>query len=165
VIKIIRTDDDSNDLETFAVNKTLLPGESASIDTINTMSVFIPDCIVQPKLSDLDESWVFMNDLSCQVIISTPIDLPAQNITGIDVEASVVDGPVKIYTGKLTTADPAFQFESYISLTKVAGPRMVSYRTRVNTTDTAAAEFSAWKQWSVKEQGNIINLTSDLLSQ
>ena len=160
--KIIRTDNDSNDMETFTVNKTLLPGESASIDTINTISVFIPDCVVQPKLSDLDESWVFMNDLSCQVIISTPIDLPAQNITSIDVEASVVDGPVKIYTGLLTTADPAFQFESYISLTKVSGPRMVSYRTRVNT--STASEFSEWKQWSVKEQGNIINLTSDLLS-
>lgn len=161
--KIIRTDDDANDLETFTVNKTLLPGESASITTPNTMSVFIPDCTAETRASDLDESWVFMNDLACQVIISTPIDLSQQNISSIDVEASIVDGPVKIYTGVLTPAEPAFQFESFISLTKVGGPRMVSYRTRVNTAATAS-EFSAWKQWSVKEQGNIINLTSDLLS-
>jgi hypothetical protein len=161
--KVVRTDGDANDLETFTINRTLLPGESVSIDTPNTMSVFMPDCIVQAKASDLDESWVFMNDMTCQVIISTPIDLAAQNITSIDVEASVVDGPVKIYTGSLTAADPAFEFETYISLTKVAGPRMVSYRTRINTA-SAAAGFSEWKQWPVKEQGNIINLTSDLLS-
>jgi hypothetical protein len=161
--KIIHTDDEASDLETFTVNKTLLPGESATIDTANTASVFIADCIVQAIAADLDESWIFMNDLACQVIISTPIVLSQQHISSIDVEASIVDGPVKIYTGVLTPADPAFQFESFISLTKVGGPRMVSYRTRVNTA-AAASEYSEWKQWSVKEQGNIINLTSDLLS-
>jgi hypothetical protein len=161
--KVIRSDNDSNDLETLIINKTLLPGESVSVETSNSNSIFIPDCTAEAKSSDLDESWVFINDLTCQVIFSTPIDFLQRNITGIDVEASIIDGPVKIYSGQLTAADPAFDFESYIPLTKVAGQRMVSYRTRANTT-TGSSEFSEWKQWPVKEQGNIINLTSDLLS-
>jgi hypothetical protein len=160
--KVIRSDADDKDLETFSINKNLLPGESVSVSTTNTRDNFIPDCIAEPTAVDLEENWVFIDDLYCQVIFSTDIDFGQRRIDGIDIEASFADNPLKAFSGRLTPGNPVAEFENYISLTKIAGPRMISFRIRTVASDNVS-EFSRLKQWSVKEQGNIINITSDFL--
>ncbi len=160
--KVMVLDKDDTEIENITVNASLLPGASLNLQPAQGGVKFIPAYAVEEKSAPLDESWVFIDDLGCQVIFSTDIDFVQRNISSIEVEASFVDGPVKIYSGQLTPADPAAEFESVISLTKIAGPRMVSYRHRV-VSSSGTTEFSEWKQWSVKDQGSIINLTSETL--
>jgi hypothetical protein len=160
--KILVLDKDDIEIENISMNASLMPGASLNIQPAQGAVKFIPEYTIEEKSAPLDESWVFIDDLGCQVIFSTDIDFAQRNITSVEVEASFVDGPVKIYSGQLTPSDPALEFNSVISLTKIAGSRMVSYRQRV-VSATATPDFSEWKQWSVKDQGSIINLTSEIL--
>jgi hypothetical protein len=160
--KIIQVDQGNRDEVIHTINKVLAPGDQHIIENTVTDSNYIPDCFPEPKETDLDQNWVYVDDVTLQVIFTTDINFEENKINAIDIQLNFIDGPPGTKSGSLLPTEPVKDFESLIPLTKISGKKTISYRIRkVNATSTS--EFSEWIQWDIKDNGNIINVTSNQL--
>jgi hypothetical protein len=162
VRKLYRLDEQDHVLEERLVEQKIISGASLDLDAMDQGGRILADAEEEPAAGELDQSWVFMDDVDCQAIFSTSIDFEQHQISGIAVEARFRDGPDHLFQGELVKAEPAITFDSFIPLNKITGDRVVEFRVRTGRGELEGS-FGNWLQWNIKEQGSIINLTSDLL--
>lgn len=104
-----------------------------------------------------------MEDIECQLIFSTSIDLSKKDIDAIEIEYRLAKKDSSIHNTKLSSTENVREEVLIMPLTSFLSERNIRFRTTVRFTDGREPLQHKWENWDVEKSGNIINLTSKMI--
>lgn len=144
------------------VGESIAPGEVLEIDLTEEGQPVI-HYTVENNVSEIEEIRNYMEDIECQLIFSTSIDLSKKDIDAIEIEYRLAKKDSSIHNTKLSSTENVREEVLIMPLTSFLSERNIRFRTTVRFTDGREPLQHKWENWDVEKSGNIINLTSKMI--
>jgi hypothetical protein len=144
-----------------AVERELAPKASHEIATSEGKN-YIMEYKEKSTEEKLEETRVYLEDIECQVIFTTGIDFQDAGIDHLEIHYSLPGEEKRVL--RLAPDDPVKEGFLLMPLTDFLRERKVEYQIHIKKSGTGDPEIRPLREVSLIEEGNIINITTSLLS-